>query len=726
MDIELVPLGGGTRAASQDAANKLNANEYELVPLFAKAPDIYQGSQPVGELPEITDQSTVPWFKSLGTDLKLMTTSEEMEKARILKKAFPDRTEISVDSTSGKPVVSLDGKSFVMNKEGMSAQDLNDFVAETGQFLPASLLSGGAGLLGRLGMGLLSYGATESAREFATTLSGGKDPGESAIDLVDVATTAGIGGTLEAVSPPMFKLLGRAFNAAKNRFGGTNEVPDEVLKTLIKAASDGDEQGLYRAITSAQGGDSGGIPLTQGQKSGSLSALETESMMREGTGAYGEGATNVMRGADNRQMDVILNQAGDLQSDIGRGTGFAPEAPSEIGGRLQGDLIEREASENAAAGAAMEAGKEAMKTSPVAVPGDVFKAGILKLRDIPREFGIGPQLLNEMPQLKIAMTRIRTFAKAAERGRVRAADYSKIVDARETLQTQIDSVRMDSKKEKAALIKMVNSIDETIDDMMTNGLAIGDPETINVVRSGNKAWSQYKKKFFPGKGDRFGNKDVGGKALTKILGDEPPERVANMLFSISKAAPSKERVQLIKRVKNIFGDDSEQMKLIKDGFIYRMFTNTAGLGKEGVTRTSIVKNFREAFEKSPTAAKQLFTEKEIVKIRKFVGRVSRTMPAEMSINPSGTGRFMARFFTDMTSGGFMARIGSSARGLPFVGGAGEKGYARALAYANILSTSPLGAAGVAAIDTENPDSAAQSITRGVAQSISDIIPKDEY
>jgi hypothetical protein len=266
------------------------------------------------------------------------------------------------------------------------------------------------------------------------------------------------------------------------------------------------------------------------------------------------------------------------------------------------------------------------------------------------------------------------------------------MDFKKGLQSRINSVGAHS-EEGAIMIEMKNILEGSVDDAMTRGLILGDDATIGLVKDSNKVWRDYFKDFTKAAPDKRGNVDIAGSKLGKILGGETPENVASFFASVSKNAPKKETRELFGRVETIFGKDSEQVKLIKDAVIYKLFTNSNRRGSADITRNDIVKNFTEFFVKNKSMSEVMFKPEEVAMIRQFVGNVARSMPAEMLINPSGSGKFIARLFSSMGEGGFLASMTSK---VPFVGGPAGGGYARALAYADRITSAPWGAAATGA------------------------------
>lgn len=723
--VTLVPLSSTPKVNPNVGQTKVVPQKLKLVPLFEKPIGAVSDA---GSMPEITSQKTVPWTERIGTDFKLLATSEPWEKARIIQTSFPDRVELFQDTETKEPVIALDGTHFVVNKKGISPADFQDFVAETGSYLIPSILSGGTSLLGRLGLGALTYGAAEGVRQVATGLFGGKGQTDKEmisrylgpIDARKVGATALTGGITEAILPPIFKIGGKALR----KLWGRGKQSPAALNAVINAASSGDDEALQKALQLTRGTDESPIAstLTRGQRGGNPRVLETEAMMREGTGAYGDAATGVMRSHDARQMDVIADQAVKLQERVGSGSGFTPTAPAIIGGRLQDSLQQLEAKTQAAAAAKMEAGRTAMNEAPAFITGGTLLRGVETMLQIPAGRGIRADLLNLMPHATAVVGTLRRTRNNLKKGKISIIDFKNIDSFRRSLGKRIGNLDVTKGgEERALLLEMKTTLDNSIDTALTQGLMHGDVATMKLVKEGRAVWSDYMKKFFPRQKDRFGQIDLAGNKLQKILSGETPENVVNYFVNVTRSGPKRETLELFDRVKNIFGEGSEEIALVKDAVIHRMFTNAQLKGKGDITRVSIVKNYFDFFNKNSSLANKMFNLEEREAIRQFVGQVARTIPAEMRMNPSGSGHLIARLLRDVGSGGMVARISSLANRVPIVGDMGQAGYARTLAYANRLTSAPWGAA-VTAGANKSDDSLAQRAVGATARGINRLLP----
>jgi len=696
-----------------------------IVEMGEVAPKLFDAD--ADELPEITSQTAIPAYQRMGTDFKLLFTSKPWEKARIIAKSFPERVEVLQDIKTKEPIIKLDDNHFVVNKKGVSQQDFNDFIAETGAYVIPTVLSGGTSIFVRFGLGLITYSAAETAREFATSLFGGKSKEDletkGPVDVGKVGGVGLLGATTEAFAPPVLKIGGRAL---RKLWQGGKGVSTAAIDKVINAAASGDDDALRQAVQSLKPATvaAGDIPLTLGQQTGSRSAQETEAMMREGTGSYGARANTIMRSADARQMAAIERKAGEVQADVGAGTGFSPDAPYQVGAHLQSSIIQREAAERATAEAEQLAIKEMLRRGePSLIPNYIMHSGIERALAIPSERAIRANMLNLMPDASQVLNQLRRVRRYLRQGKASQTNYAFVHDFSRSLNKRITTVNADPLRaeEGALLLEIKSRLTETIDNALTKGLIHGDPATISAVKAGNKTWSEYMKRYFQRPPGRFGQVDLAGRNLMKILGDESPEKVTGFFVNVTRGAPRKETGDLFRRVQEIFGKESIEIQLIKDAVIYRMFTNATQKGKAEITRTAIVKNYFDFFNKSKSLADTMFTAQERDSIRKFIGQVSRTIPAEVVMNPSGSGHVVARLLHDMGSGGLVARITQLADGVPMIGNYGGAGYAKTLAYTRRLSSAPWGGMIVAGSEKDR-DSPAQRAVRGTAGAVEELIP----
>ena len=192
--------------------------------------------------------------------------------------------------------------------------------------------------------------------------------------------------------------------------------------------------------------------------------------------------------------------------------------------------------------------------------------------------------------------------------------------------------------------------------MVANDLVTGAPETIGAMKEARKAWQTYKQ--FIGEGDvtvslagkplRLTKKgDPSTKILAKLVDEQQatPEQVVNAFAGLAKLDGTAKTRNLILRMREHFGPDSQPMKLIRDAVIYRTFVRPAK-GQSNISRTAIVKAYNENLRGANSVLRAVFNPDELKVLDNFVQDVAPTLPAELPLNPSGTSYSLLGAFAD--------------------------------------------------------------------------------
>ncbi len=171
--------------------------------------DVITGENRPLEFPDLPElfEAEVGFFESFIPNLKLGTTTDPVEKAKIVKASFlgdPRFGGIFQDKF-GNPLVVWEDQAFYVNLPGASRTDVVDAIAQFVQFLPAARIAGkvprGAGLVKdaakRFAAGASLFGATDLAQQGVTVASGGKDN----INVRDASESALFAGAAEALFP---------------------------------------------------------------------------------------------------------------------------------------------------------------------------------------------------------------------------------------------------------------------------------------------------------------------------------------------------------------------------------------------------------------------------------------------------------------------------------------------------------------------------------------------
>ena len=621
------------------------------------------------DMPEITEAG-IGFFESAIPNLKLGLTMDPNEKAGIIGDHFKDDQRFGgvYADEQGNPIVEWEGSPYYVNKPGLSAQDGNDILAQGVQFLPASRAAAGARSIGgRVAAALPSYAATDIAQQAGTIASGGKEN----IDLGQSGVTAGIGATVEGLAPPVLKSASRAGRSA--------------LEAGRKA--------IFPRYVPKQATPSNiSIPLTEGQRTKDINLVRREEAARQG--GYGDTASDILNRFDDRQLDAIRSQADELQPGH---TGFDTSAPTDIGERLQTRLIDEKSSRKSAVNSAYDDAANLSKSNPARIT----REGIYEIADeilkVPQEMHIVREQLAQMPLLRTALDRAKTFKNMAQNERFKPQNFARIEGVRKSLNNLYKDAPKGS-TEETAIRNVIAKLDTWTDEAITRGMMDGDPDTIEAIKWARSTAKKYFADFGKGKGA-----DPSGSTMMKLLDEKQasPIQVINFITGAGKVRASAQSIGLVKRIKSIFGESSEEVALLKDAFLMKAFTGVSR-GERNVTREAIVKGGRELIQGDGKAlASELFTSDELKRISKLINETAFTITPADARNPSRSAYTMMQLFRDNN---LLSFLGRGVRSLPLgaeVGGALVEGGGGVTARGMVnqldrLTSMPLVTAGAAA------------------------------
>ena len=219
--------------------------------------DTFTGSDRIANNPEL---GTLPEFGSTeqGDTFKiaagLLSTANPVEQQDIIKSIIPESEFESL--SDGSVIVNVPGENGVMqrsvlNRPGISPQDLTTGIAQVLAFVPAAkMASFGKNLLAKVGIGAFASAATEAARQEATIAQGSEQERSPS----DVAITGVLGGLSETILPAVQSI--RSARRARAIGAETDEVANAIKS--IKPTREAQE-----GLSEATGVD---VPLFQAQQ----------------------------------------------------------------------------------------------------------------------------------------------------------------------------------------------------------------------------------------------------------------------------------------------------------------------------------------------------------------------------------------------------------------------------------------------------------------------------
>ena len=595
-------------------------------------------------LPEISEMGTnaPPFFKALVPNLKAIMTSNDLGKVEIFEDAFKDNPKWggAYRDNFGLPMIVWNGLPYYVNKPGLSGTDVNTFMGQMVKYYPATKYASGAkGIVGTMIRGGLTYTGTEVVGEAVgayaipeTQQAKNRKPLELGMDIAG-GTAIGVGA--DVLLPPAAKLAGKAFGYTA-RATGLDKLGRKMVEMTLP---------LFKPSVLAKTDDvvqESKYQLTQGQRTARLpegvtprqtEQLGAEDVLRQS--ASSETGTIIIRGFDDSQLNQIKNDALELQEEFGTGSPRMDQNVAQDSAERIKMIAEGRASQ-----LKDEAGEAYDFVKNVATPPRMTREGVISIAEdmleIPRSI-FAPNQIADSPIIQREVTQLMRLLKLAKDPKFKDQTLKNIHGYQKRLNTAIGQAK--DKTEQMALIRMKKILDESVYDGIEKGFIYGDQEVLDQLADATGLYRDFMRLTGKGADKKLTANKTANRILENISNNEyTPLQVTNLLFGHNKFTPNQAVPLVLSKLKKSLpqSEYNEVVASMKDAILTKAFTGSKG----NVTRTAIVNNFNDVFVKQKKIIEQLFTPKEIARIKEFRENVLPTLWAEIKLNPSGTGYTM--------------------------------------------------------------------------------------
>ena len=595
-------------------------------------------------LPEISEMGTnaPPFFKALVPNLKAIMTSNDLGKVEIFEDAFKDNPKWggAYRDNFGLPMIVWNGLPYYVNKPGLSGTDVNTFMGQMVKYYPATKYASGAkGIVGTMIRGGLTYTGTEVVGEAVgayaipeTQQAKNRKPLELGMDIAG-GTAIGVGA--DVLLPPAAKLAGKAFGYTA-RATGLDKLGRKMVEMTLP---------LFKPSVLAKTDDvvqESKYQLTQGQRTARLpegvtprqtEQLGAEDVLRQS--ASSETGTIIIRGFDDSQLNQIKNDALELQEEFGTGSPRMDQNVAQDSAERIKMIAEGRASQ-----LKDKAGEAYDFVKNVATPPRMTREGVISIAEdmleIPRSI-FAPNQIADSPIIQREVTQLMRLLKLAKDPKFKDQTLKNIHGYQKRLNTAIGQAK--DKTEQMALIRMKKILDESVYDGIEKGFIYGDQEVLDQLANATGLYRDFMRLTGKGADKKLTANKTANRILENISNNEyTPLQVTNLLFGHNKFTPNQAVPLVLSKLKKSLpqSEYNEVVASMKDAILTKAFTGSKG----NVTRTAIVNNFNDVFVKQKKIIEQLFTPKEIARIKEFRENVLPTLWAEIKLNPSGTGYTM--------------------------------------------------------------------------------------
>lgn len=609
----------------------------------APAPDVQGAGEfyTVGELPEF-DLPFEYSGRQQRAALGLLTTFDDKREVDALRRNYPD-LKFMVDQNNN---IIVDGRMYggnvgYLNAPGLSQRDLLDAGFQMAAFTPAAKVGQGLGMTGRMAtVGSASAGTQALMDLVSQQLSTGEmDLGE--IDETNVAY-AGVGGAaaepIAAIISPLIrkytpflqgrrKLVYRKIREDLAEALGINPgaITDDMVNSWIKAADEAVEPAAIPGLAETE---EFGIPYTVGQSSGDTAQLRLEDSMRQGV--FGEDAADIIRQFEEGTQQPAIEQAVRRQQDEIAGGKSQIDTTQEAGEMIRERVSGEARALDTRIGQAYDAVGDAF------LGPENFADMLNQMRKVTRdvEFVIDNKLAPATKAAVDDIDRMRSLMSSSVGKSVRPFHIKKLEALRRRLNAHINLA--DNAADRRQVLMLKNAFDDYLDAAVDGALFSGDDTALASLKQARELRTEYGRKF-----ERRDRRTKSGRKITDQVGDvverivwtnPTDEQVVNYMFGATKFVGKDAGGKIAARLKEILGPDSPEWQAVREAGFLRL---TAKARNQVVqSGRKIAGNIDEALERNRTLMKELYSDDEILEMRRLARAIKRAQPE--IFNPSRT------------------------------------------------------------------------------------------
>jgi hypothetical protein len=494
-------------------------------------------------------------------------------------------------------------------------------LVKSGLSLTANAARSGAPFLKRAGAAALEGAGLGAVYGFGTGEGGVSERGKSAA--AGAAAGAVAGPVLEGVATAGGRVLRR--------------MPDPNAQAAVDQAAQFD------------------IPLTRGQATGDVTQQAYEQAALHD--AKGITAGRIMRSAEDRQQQAVEAAKGNLQEQFSGGRPLI-EQSAAAGDAVAGSVRQRARELKGASQAKYaeaEAGNVSLSTN--ALPS--LRAAITN--------ALGPDVLIARETTPTAF-RVRAFIDRwasmphVSGGKPVAVSLQGLDEVRKVLSK---AKPVPGSQDATAIRDMREAFDTWLDDAVNDALFDGDPAALNALKEARGLWQQYRAITRPKKGD-----DAGALIAKMAEREVTPVEVTNWLLGSGELGASGRSVRLVNRVRQMFGDDSDELSSLRQAMWLKLNFGPEGAAtaRQQMPGPQLVARRLATFlnGKGGDLARALYTPDQLRAIADFAGVVRRLVPNPKATNPSKSGYVITRELAN--------RWANAATLLGFVGSGMDLGF----------------------------------------------------
>lgn len=629
--LKKLPNGDGQKGFFERAGDKISG-----------AVDWFKGGQREDNIPlAMSSNLGLPKWAATKMVALLSTTASDDRLQAGIKEIIPG-AQFDKDKYGNLVVISpiyRDGKPtqqytrFYPNPKGLDATDL--MIGSGAVALGEAIVATG-GLLGAPTTGLLgasTIGATEAGLVEAVSSYLSNDKYKYG----DIPAGA-IGATVGAKAVELLGKLYRTFKRSPGAvFSDGGQLPKAVQEQLRAAGIDpatitretmaSIDAKIKQGIDPGEAGrmaEAETLPVPVPVTTGAITGSKGQQLFEDAaaSGAYGEKAESMMRGAREKTQDALQQNIPAIQEKIGKGSATVTET-GQAGAAAQDVLAAQQAQAKKQANALYDAARD---------KGPAFmdeEAALGMASRIEQSLSEGFEFVN-IPKTAGAFDKLKTII--SEGGGIRDMF---------ALRAQVVNLAKEGGTDGAAAIQLKSLLDKELTDALDTALIYGDEAAVSAWKKAVSNYSEFKD-LWQSKGGLLNTlteratKD-GEKLALKVT----PEQASNTIFGVTsnRLSTNPKIAANINTLKKML--PAEEWNMIRQEAFLRI--TQAGKAQQGGRDVFSGVNFRKEWNKllsdNPTMIKSLFTPEERSLITQFANVAARATGGASNASNSANAAF---------------------------------------------------------------------------------------
>lgn len=639
------------------------------------------------DMPEIGEYEPETLGQGAAISAGMLINPNQKAQAQIITSQIPD-SKIFQDKFNNIIVTMPDGKSFYLNKPGVSQQDILQTTAQILQYIPGyswAMKKAGKSYFGKMLASGVAGGTTSLAQDIATMPLGSKEF-DTTRAVVSTIVPVAFEGVVSPIASSVYKkvmgnpvftktikvtedgvektrviLNKKGEEAAKAAGLDVSKMNEKFIKDFTEKLS----QGETSTVAASQAG-SGKFKfnLARAQAAGDEEGIAL--LFEAAKGSFGKEPQKQALNFLKQQNIDIENSASNLINKFNRGE-FNIETIEDAGQQIIQGLEKRyTAASNEVKTAynfidkdgVFQASNSNIDTLIASVKKSISDATAVIDKELTPATIKAQKIVNDF----VKKYKPKKPAKNTKSSRkIKPATFNEFIVLKRKLNSVYNTAKNNTDKKNVKAV--ITEWEKFVDDSVDNFIFSGDKNGVEMLKKANALFKKKKDLF------EINNKkvngltvnDKSGKVIMKILNepDVTPTKAIDYIFGKANIGRLDESLSIIRRLKKVFGVEGDDLskaasknkdfQALRTGFWEKLVRDSSKNAK--FNAQTFYNNWKTISQKNKDLLKELFDPDEIKLINEFSDEIYKTFPKGF-VNASNTASALSRIIQQVGRGLF--------------------------------------------------------------------------